>query len=40
MARVDQRRSQRAVDEPKDVQTRALVHEDEVEYDWVPPWEI
>jgi len=40
MARVDQRRSQRAVDEPKDVQTRAPAHEIEVDDDWVPPWEI
>jgi hypothetical protein len=40
MARVDQRRSQRAVDEPKDAQPEAPVHENEVEDDWVPPWEI
>ena len=40
MARVDQRRSQRAGDEPRDPQPEAPVHENEVEDDWVPPWEI
>jgi hypothetical protein len=37
MARVEQRRSQRQVDEPMDAQA---VPQDPVDDGWVPPWEI
>ena len=40
MARVEQRRSQREIDEPKDAQVQAPALEDPVDDGWVPPWEI
>jgi len=39
MARVEQRRSQREVDEPQN-QAQAPVVEEPVDDGWVPPWEI
>ena len=40
MARVEQRRSQRAIDEPMDAQVPALANDDPVDDGWIPPWEI
>jgi len=40
MARVEQRRSQREVDEPNGAQVPAPVPEEPVDDGWIPPWEI
>ncbi len=40
MVRVDQRRSQREVNEPEVPQSQPPAHEIDVDDDWVPPWEI
>lgn len=40
MARVEQRRSHRQVEEPSDAQAQAPDDEDPVDDGWVPPWEI
>jgi len=40
MARVEERRSQREIDEPMDAQVPALASDDPVDDGWIPPWEI
>ena len=40
MARVEQRRSQREIDEPKKARVSALANDETVDDGWVPPWEI
>ena len=40
MARIEQRRSQREIDEPKDAQVSAPANDEPVDDGWIPPWEI
>jgi hypothetical protein len=40
MARVEQRRSQREIDEPKDAQVPVPADDEPLDDGWVPPWEI
>jgi len=40
MARVEQRRSQREIDEPKGAQVPAPPNDEPVDDGWIPPWEI
>jgi hypothetical protein len=40
MARVEQRRSQREIDEPNGTRVPALANDEPVDDGWIPPWEI
>ena len=40
MARVEQRRSQREIDEPNGARVPALANDEPVDDGWIPPWGI
>ena len=40
MERVEQRRSQREIDEPNGAQVLAPANDEPVDDGWIPPWEI